>query len=81
MNYYEVAIDIISKDQDWRELVFEIAKKNPSAIVSAYAKNKNLWQFEAKKLMDAGEKIKAIKYCRNETGFSLKEAKDAVEAL
>ncbi len=35
MNYYEEALDICSKETDWKRLVFEIAKKHPKAVCVA----------------------------------------------
>jgi len=79
MNYYAQAIEICSIDQNWKAIVIEIAKNNPSAVVNAL--NGQGWQVECRELMIAGEKIQAIKACRSVTGMSLKEAKAAVEAL
>ena len=69
MNYYSEAIDILSKSNGIeRDILFQVAKANPGAIVKAYNAHKGqTWQPEAKRLMDAGEKIQAIKYCRGVT--------------
>ncbi|HWT01147.1 MAG TPA: ribosomal protein L7/L12 [Pyrinomonadaceae bacterium] len=80
MNYYAQAISIITdSNTDFRKLVLEIAKSHPKIIVDAVLKHG--WQAEARLLIQAGQKIDAIRLCRNLTGLSLKEAKDAVEAL
>lgn len=68
------------------EILFEIARKNPSAYVSAVKRLRdktelNGWKRDCADLMRSGNKIDAIKLCRVITGMGLKEAKDAVEAL
>jgi len=79
MNYYAQAIEILSTDQNWKQVVIEIAKKHPKIVVDSATSNS--WKVEGKKIRDELSKIEAIKYCRNATGFGLKEAKEAVEAL
>jgi len=79
MNYYAQAIEIItSKRTDWFEIVVKIAAKHPKAVVDA---TQGDWQAEAKALVDDGQKVAAIKLCRAHTGYSLKDAKEAVENL
>jgi len=39
------------------------------------------WKNEARRLLNENSKIDAIKYCRQVTGWGLREAKEAVEAL
>ena len=85
-NYHKQAIDIIGKNQyASTDLLREIAKDRPSAIVKAAAaleaESPAGWKVEAKALVQAGRKINAIKACRAATGLGLKEAKEAVEAL
>ena len=79
MNYYAQAIEICTKNQDWKAIVIEIAKKHPKAVIDAVSNQG--WQAECKLLMETESKIHAIKACRNATGMGLKEAKEAVEGL
>ncbi len=79
MNYYAEAIDIITPDRhDWRQIVANIAKKHPKAVVDAA---KSDWKTEAEALVNSGNKIGAIKLCRAFTGQSLVDAKSTVEAM
>ena len=83
MNYYAEAIDIITKRRSAAELILtEIAKINPGAIVAGY-KSMQLGNLQAEVLpmLRAGQKVTAIKRCRELTGWGLKESKDACEAL
>lgn len=80
MNYYARAIDIITNPEtDFRTMVIEIAKRHPKAVCEVAVFTP--WEKECLPLIHAGEKIQAIKVCRNLTGMPLKEAKDAVVAL
>lgn len=45
------------------------------------AAEETTWQTEAKELLRQGKKLHAIKLCREQTGCSLKEAKDQMDAL
>lgn len=79
-NYYAEAIDICADNEtDFRAIVIEIAKTNPSLVVRA--RNSKVWAFQARLIRNGQSKIEAIKYCRRMTGMGLKEAKEAVEAL
>ena len=78
-NYYKQAIEMITQDKDWYEVVKDYAKRHPADFVRACQSQG--WEREAKALMDAGQKIEAIKLCRSMTGASLKDAKDAVGRL
>jgi len=88
-NFYSEAIEIISdKDADFRALVIEIAKTQPSIIVKASAalanKDSENWQDAVRRILNEqgiGGKIEAIKACRNLSGMDLKTAKGAVEAM
>lgn len=90
-NYYAEAISRIDEmgsleaEKIWEVLV-EIAKAHPSVFVKAYDMvcNPKIDQVfvcqgakDCKKFV--GEKIKAIKACREATGKGLRDAKDAVE--
>ena len=80
MNYYAQAIDIITDPEtDFRELVIQIAKKHPK-VVATLGRFKS-WETQCLPLIRADKKIGAIKVCRDLTGWPLKEAKEAVEAL
>ncbi len=83
-NYYSQAIQVLADSKtDFRALVYEVAKENPSAIVKA-AKRLKIgfgWQEECASLRAANRTIEAIKRCRELTGMGLREAKEAVEAL
>ena len=75
-------IDVVMDDRvDYKVLIREIAKHNPQAIVDAYNKVYATWNQEAKAFADAGKKVNAIKIVRNNTGCSLKEAKEYVDNL
>ena len=79
MNYYAEAIEICSKDQDWKKIAINIAKKHPKLFLDAVQADK--WKTVALGYLGRGHKIKAIKYCLDTTGMSVEEAKKAVEAL
>jgi ribosomal protein L7/L12 len=86
MNYYAKALDILSKGPNAEEtklLLFEIAKKNPAAVVQA---QKRLCgptvEGQIKNLARSGvSMLECIREYRNVTGVSLMEAKDAVEKI
>jgi len=80
MSYYAKAIDILTNPEtDFRDIVIQIAKMNPQAVVDAVGFNP--WERKCIPLIRADKKIGAIKLCRELTGIPLKEAKDAVEEL
>ena len=82
MNHYARAIDNLIADQNWYAIAADYAKRYPSAFNQAVASiNQPAWEDEAKRLLDAEQKIQAIKHCRAMTGMGLKQAKEAVEAL
>jgi ribosomal protein L7/L12 len=82
MNYYAKALEICSEEQNWKKIVIEAAKINPSVIVKAFdATGLIPWEIEAKRLCLEENKIEAIKYCRGVTGMGLKDSKEAVEKL
>lgn len=89
-NYYAQAIEVLSNNiNDANKILFEIAKRNPKALVDAASRiygdsdkhNDLSWKEECRSLMQSGERVKAVKICRFATGMSLKEALDAVDAL
>lgn len=81
--FYKLALDIISHDDiDWKKLCVEVAKENPEVLVKSSHNIIDIWKKEAYRLyVKEGQKIQAIKYCREQTGMSLKDAKEAVEVL
>ncbi|UCC41430.1 MAG: ribosomal protein L7/L12 [Candidatus Aminicenantes bacterium] len=85
MNYYAKAIDILfdvmSHKRNPLELIREIAKLNPAIIIRAAKNISAPWMEAAIPLLKEGQKILAIKKCRELTGLGLKEAKEAVDEL
>ncbi len=79
MNYYAKALEICSKEQDWKSIVIEIAKKHPKAVFDAASVDN--WEYQAWCLVKEGRKLDAIRLCRSETGKSLRDAKDFVEGM
>lgn len=80
MNYYAKAIEIVTSNrEDWHEIVVNIAKRHPKLVVEATQQPD--WKPQARGLVASGNKIAAIKLCRSATGYGLREAKEAVEAL
>jgi ribosomal protein L7/L12 len=77
--YYESAIGILSKEQDWKAMCFAIAKKDPKLFCEALGYDP--WKLKIKDAYEIGGKINAIKYVREKTGLGLIEAKKAVEAI
>ncbi len=83
---YKQAIDFLAvlSQEDAVNVCRCIAKTNPSVFnggcMTAGVGNGNL-DMELKELVNSGEKITAIKVCRNMTGMGLKEAKEYVERL
>lgn len=64
------------------KVLLHICEHNESVLVRAIqATSVVTWEQEAEALLRDGKKIIAIKVCRGRTGWSLKDAKDAVEAL
>lgn len=77
-----------SCDLDFRQIVYRIAISNPKAVVDAiYGKERNSksngqdLERRCADLINSFKKLHAIKLWRDETGVSLKEAKDAVERI
>lgn len=77
--YYEQAIDILTKEQDWKNICIAVAKKDPKLFCEASGKLP--WQMTAKEINETEGKGPAIKYVRAQTDMGLKEAKEAVESL
>ena len=82
MNNYSKVIELLANHNlDLRAIALQVAKDSPSAFVAAAKKTAPEWRVQAKALLDAGEFIGAIKFCREQTGWGLKESKDAVDAM
>lgn len=70
-----------SKD-DWKQIAFDYAKRYPKDfIIACNNTDFNYWKTECKNLLNAGQKVEAIKVCRKATGKCLKDAKELVESL
>jgi ribosomal protein L7/L12 len=89
MNHYAEVIEILTTpDIDFRAIAIEFGKRHPKMFMDAaklaqvgQTKGRDSWEWKVIPALKADRKIEAIKICRNETGMSLKEAKDAVEAF
>lgn len=67
---------------DKTAVLIEICGRDPDFLLDCvHVATTPSWKKEAEELLRAGRKINAIKLWREKTGTSLKEAKDAVEAL
>lgn len=80
---YKQAIDVLMSNPNWCDLVREIAKSNPAAVVkAAVALGHTFGDFPTvRALISVDRKIPAIKEYRKITGANLREAKDAVERM
>ncbi len=77
--YYKLAIDFLTKDQDWRQTCITLAKENPEVFCTVLD-----LETIATKVQQAYTElgfVAAIKFHRSETASSLKEAKEYVENL
>ena len=90
MEYFQKALRIVGRENlDWRKLAIQIATEDPRTFVEAFenltpkrkAISSRSWDVEARRLLNEGKKIDAIKHCREITGWNLSTAKNAVEAL
>ncbi len=88
MNNYALVIDILNKDLDYAELVRDIAKHNPAAVIHAYSRLYLAPTIEAtarrdKDLLSIAKtnKIGAVKQFRELTGATLADALSHVNAL
>lgn len=85
MNYYAKAIDILCEvmtgHRNGIKLLREIVKLNPAIVIRAAQNISAPWMEAAIPLLKEGQKILAIKKCRELTGLGLKEAKEAVDEL
>ena len=80
---FKKAIDyLVMPGLNLREIVVEIAKKNPAVFCRAVEETKYpaaKWRKEVEDLLRAKRKINAIKLFREMTGQGLKEAKAAID--
>ena len=68
--------------EDKTAVLLHICEGDPTFLLSAIqAATKPTWEDEVIALLKDGKKINAIKVCRARTGWALKDAKDAVEAI
>lgn len=71
-----------SSFEDRTAVLLHICDGDPTFLLSAIqAVAKPTWEDEVIALLRNGKKIEAIKICRARTGWALKDAKDAVEAI
>lgn len=71
-----------ANEVDKTAVLLEICEHDESVLVRAIqAVKEPTWEQEAEVLLRAQKKIEAIKNCRGRMGWSLKDAKNAVEAL
>ena len=88
---YKRVIDLMQADLDWKKVVFEIAKKHPSAVLEAAGQaprsdghlplNSEALARECRNIRNNDSLVAATKHCRAKTGLGLKEAKEYVESL
>ena len=79
MTDHERVINFLSSPNlDYRALVYAMAEKNPAALLAVSA---DRWKAHARDMLRDGEYVEVIKYCRAETGMTLKDAKEAVDIL
>ena len=72
----------LADDDAKTKVLLHICEHDESVLVRAIqATSVVTWEMKAEALLREGKKINAIKECRAATGWSLKEAKDAVESL
>jgi len=64
------------------DVLLEICKREPMLLYDCInTVSSPTWEQEAEALLRASDKLNAIKVCRSRTGWPLKDAKTAVEAL
>lgn len=87
-NHYKDAIELLKNlsPEKSKEIIFEIAKSNPSAIVKAMPENverkPHQIEWQCRELIHAcvnKRKINAIKALKTVAGLGLKEAKDIID--
>ena len=90
---YKKVIDLTQSDLDWKAIALDLAKNHPAAFVKSanrvdrflkrnLADERRQLDEECLRIWhEEGNKVGAIKHCRNQTGTSLKEAKEHIESL
>lgn len=86
---YGRVIDLVANDAiDFRAIGLSLAKARPDVFLALHdlaanpTNDKRVEMDNAiRKLYASGSKVEAIKFCRQETGWGLKEAKDYCDAL
>jgi ribosomal protein L7/L12 len=86
---YGRVIDLVANDAiDFRAIGLSLAKARPDVFLALHdlaanpTNDKRVEMDNAiRKLYSVGSKVEAIKMCRQETGWGLKEAKDYCDAL
>ena len=79
---YKKIIEIFAtKEIDYKGICVRLAQNDPDLFLEYADPLATLeeWQQEALEDMKAGRRIQAIRICRNETGWGLKESKEAVD--
>ena len=81
--FYAHAIDLLMENTvDYKNIAIKLAKTNPELFCQlCQSKNSNDWHYKVLTLIQAGQKIEAIKLCREKTNYGLKEAKDIIDAV
>jgi len=82
MNWYAKVIDVLNIEQDWKSVVFKIAKEHPKSVFMACdLKESQDWWKDVKQLIINDRFIDAVKLYRSKTGLSLKESKYACDQI
>lgn len=69
-------------EADKTEVLLALCARDPELLLDVVREaTMEPWKQECKNFLLAGKKIEAIKLCRAQTGWGLKESKDWVEAL
>lgn len=80
--YLTVAEFIHEADVDeLRQFFLNMLKFQPEAVLHVLNYGDGSWMGEIVAILESGQKINAIKVYRQHTGASLKDSKDAVEAI
>ena len=81
MNHYAKAIKALSGSLDYRAIAFNLAAKHPGIFLKML-EELNPVLVECTRLVQAGEKVQAIKlYRESNPGCGLKEAVDVINEL
>jgi ribosomal protein L7/L12 len=71
----------LAESKDYVEAIERGEAPLSTGALSSSSSSSSSWQEEAKAALKSGNKILAVKIVRDATGLSLKDAKDAVDAL